>query len=386
MTELVTRIAAVLASSVGLFAITVALLTIAGILLWAFWKRNDTPMAYKVDDIPAKIAPPPLLAPEMFKGGAGVVEPRDNTLRNLLLGVVALMVVFVAVQFLTGGGDSPVGDNIADNVTWPDDAVGGPLTADDLPAPDYSRYACNEGPILPDPDDYVGPFAYEATSYRLCAPRQAAVFDVLNLTRDGADIVMPNWQSHSSRVLESASQAAPFTLDWERVDLKPGAGVTLRYYDAYLAIGMAGVDTADDSGRSKASDRGFAIARFIVDELRGGLAANDCAAGAQVYALSVGRYAGGGNVGAAEDVATAAATLRKLGRDAGVARVLEPVQPVLLGVRFDPQVPPADRDLDALVSDFMRSNGVEITGFNLRNFEPRQKLFVESACTGAFAL
>ncbi|WOI53395.1 hypothetical protein [Parvularcula sp. LCG005] len=353
MASILNKIAAAFSSPLGLFVLTMAMLAVTALLLWAFWRKNDVQTSSTVaQEGPLPTAKPPLLSPNMFTAGSTTLEPREMLIRNGLLTAMAVIAVMVVWQLAT---HRPViveqYDDVYADATYDDDVM--VVTAASLPAvPSYhgfdvSRLVCDEG-ILP---------ASYGTSYRLCSPTQAAQLDIISFAREGTALLDPSWTNSAGATVSAANQATPFRLD-DTVEMVPAAGSNLGDYDAFIAIGLSDDASSDESASHQAAaDRGFAVGRFVLDSLRGDVEA-DCTSNATVYALSV---------------AAPAETMGDLTR----------LQPVLVGVKFDGRFNVEDRDADALIDDFIRSQGARITGYNLRDYSGVRKLFSEKACNRA---
>lgn len=388
--SLLQQLVAVFSTGTGLTVLSLAVLASVGIIVGFLWRHNRKPTQPSVTAIPAKVVPPPLLAPEIFRGGASSVQPADNSLRNLLLGLLGIMAALVAVQFIFVGSraKTPVAPPV---IAQPKPTPGPTAPGSDIVATPVraNPLDCIEGPVRPDPEEHDGAVHYVPISYRVCVgSRLAADFDLLNFRREGVELVEAAWMPAAYPLISAANQPSSFGLDNETVDIVPAPGAAYEDYDVFLAVGMAGFDIDDAAASQRSANRAFHIARYVLNELRahpvsGDILPEDCRSPAQVYAVSAGRYTGGGNVAAAEDVANAAKA-RAAAKDGGaLANTFDPVRPILIGLKFDKKVAPRDRDADAAIAAFMRSQGVNITGYNLRTFEPRQILFREEACPRA---
>ena len=466
----------------GQFVLVLALLTIVGIVIWALWRRNTISRSPVIEAHPSETTKPPLLSPELFTGGSGPVDTQDNTLRNLLLAVVGLLVVFLAVQFLSGRGskdddknkraEASLGDAVAAQKTA-STAGTGTSAGDSLPAKGVgvgytvADVKCAEGPLDVDGkpvtmrtgdnlDTFDGRFSrFIPVSYQLCSTgRPTVIFDAIEFKRnadveklkprdrvevevalesggtvtnipedttaadDAASKILLNlrwWRPvyevekkaekkkaaeetetvvgppPGPPLVEAENSATPFALD-RKVFLEPSATARLlgcqsgevnctplSPYKAFVAVGLAESDLATDSEQLTASIRGFAIANHVLDRLRGTLGKASCTDDSVVYAYAFHDYDG---TATKEEYPL---YYSEKNGNRGLEQ-LTSVRPVLLGLRFpniDPRKAPRSEDVAAAIEHFFRSQGVEITGYNLRDFSQSQRLFIETACPKA---
>lgn len=375
MVDFIIRIASVFSTPVGAFLLAMAMLTIAGILIWAFWKNSggETSATTAIDVDSPKVAPP-LLAPDLFKGSANVAPSPDNTIRNLLLGVVGLMVVFVVWQFATMERvDAPRNADVPAN-TRTTDTTGLPQQepvrrAQQIIDERDERFLCEETFLgLPEVTEedlinqekstYINTSFVEPISYQLCeGPTRAAQFDLIQFSRgidSSSTLLNPRWKHTASTMVEADNQPTAFKLD-ERVSMVPGTGMAIEDYDFFIAVGLAESGLESEELRQRSSARGFSIARYVLETLRNEQPITDCSSEAVVHAMSVGGF----NEAAGD---------------------LDQTRPVLIGVKLMKGYDAENRHDQRLINAFMRSPGVAITGYNLRQFQPHQRLFTENAC------
>lgn len=363
MGSLLTQIAAVFSSPLGLAVLALAVLAVAGILLWAFWGQNDIPTTTKVENEPVKTVPPPVLAPTMFTGGSHAVVQKEYTLRNIFLGVLGVGAVAVAISAITNR--APMTSDV-DHGIFAENAHGQP-----------GEYAQEQGP-----EGVIQQVSYEAAipmattsaasamvdplcvdeftdmdglmGYRVCTGDQAVMFDRIDFTRHGAVLINASWNAYSGYTLSADNQPAPFAFD-SHVSMRGAPEADINDYDAFVAIGLSEgmIGMGSDPARLSA-ERAYALGRYTLASLRGETDA-DCRSDATVMAIS-------------------------LGFSEGYSVTDGSMKPVLLGVRFDRRYSAADRDLEAAVAQFLRSRGTQITGYNLAGFNQRDVLFTEQAC------
>lgn len=353
--SLFAQILGVFASPLGMFVLALAVLAAAYVVVFGFWKKGHSPLDLSQLKSTAKVAPPAVdpLPPQMKTGTTASVAPEDYRLRNALLIFIGGLMAFSVWEFMLSGDRAKTVD-ARQTAAVTEDAGQSAAAAVQPVQADYSRLICAEGVV--DQDHPV--------SYRLCAPTQAAQFDVINLARGGMPLVDMAW-TNGTLAVTAVNQATPFSLDPARVSLVPGAGADVDQYDAILALGVGmpaqpvsaeEMQTAPSLAHAAghvSAKRSFELARFVLESLRGEKEA-DCQANTQVVAISLG------------DAAT--------GADPSTLR------PALIGVRFDERFPAGERNLDALVADFMQSQGVKITDYTMSQAQSAQTLFSEPAC------
>ncbi|MGV6821210.1 MAG: hypothetical protein ACWA5T_12030 [Parvularcula sp.] len=363
MGSLLSQAISVLGSPLGLAVLGLAVLAVAGILLWAFWGQNKVPTRADIDSVPAETVPPPLLAPSMFTGGAHPLIRQDATLRNALLGLIGLAAVFGAYRMMTiDGSTAGEGAHEAHTETYQGETPY--LNADNGASNGFQEASFSS------PGGGVSTTAVAATltpvckqgftdedgrtGYSLCTDDQLVRFDRIEFLRNGTMLLDANWNGTSGYSLSAANQPTPFAFD-DHVGMRGAADIGLDQYDAFLAIGLAersANQTIDPNTLS--AERAYSLGRYALTALRGETDA-DCTSRARVMALSLGtsdEYAG------------------QMGL----------MKPVLIGVRFDRRFAVADRDLNKAVSAFLQSRGTAITGYDLASFNARDVLFNEVAC------
>ncbi len=355
MLNTVMAIVAAFATPLGAVILVAGLLAIAGLIVWAFYdgdgeQRVDGPAISAQSQM---APPPPLLSPSLFKGSASVAGAEDNTLRNLLIGLLVLVVVLVSLKLVFDSSSSSGAQasnraeetQTAENTAQTDDASAINMTAGvPFARGERTQPICDDAFIDP-------PFN---TQYKMCALTQAARFDRIGLSRNGVEVYYPQWKNGSDRVVVTREQPVPFTFD-NKIEMIAGPDTDINQYDAYLVIGIVEDGVAPDEAKVLGANRAFAVGRYVLDKLRGETSA-DCQTNGHVYALSLGGHA------------------RSPAR-------MPSTSPVLVGVKFDRRF--SNFDLDVLVQDFLQSKGVEITGYNLDEFEPQQLLFTEKVCARA---
>lgn len=360
MGSLLLQAISVLGSPLGLAVLGLAILAVAGILLWAFWGQNRVPTRADIDAVPAETVPPPLLSPSMFTGGAHPVTQQDSTLRNALLGLIGLAAVFGAYRMMTIDGSMAGGGNHeAYTATHRGDTAY--LNGEDSfaqqasfssPGPGVSTAAvaatvdpvCKDG--FTDEDERSG--------YRLCTDDQLVRFDRIEFLRNGMMLLDANWNGGSGYSLTAANQPTPFAFD-DHVAMRGAADIGLDQYDAFLAIGLAERSAGQNIDPNNLSaERAYSLGRYALTALRGETDA-DCTSRAKVMALSLG---------------TSNEYLARSGM----------MKPVLIGIRYDRRFAVADRDLNKAVSAFLQSRGTSITGYDLASFSARDVMFSKVAC------
>ena len=127
--------------------------------------------------------------------------------------------------------------------------------------------------------------------------RGSVRFDLLRLRRDGKTLVDAAWDASNSPAVKDKLQDRAFTLAPRDVDIVPATDLSsFKDYDAFLAVGMAGVNVDSNTAELRAINRGFHLGHFVINEIRGDRPRTDCAHPAIVYAISIGEYGAGGNV------------------------------------------------------------------------------------------
>lgn len=380
-------------SPLGMTVLVIAFFGIVATIVWAFWEKQRAGFSQNVssDDNLRPVAPPqlktelmsPSVTNSVSSGGAG-----DSVLRNILIAVLVIGALLVGLQyFLKGETETKVTKTETETKTA--DNGDGEQTFGE---PVATKLPCDEGPIWTDrrgdSETFVGTEREPIKSYRICAGKQAATFDVIDFSAEGQPLLQPVWKPKNEASLGTFNDdfyaKTEFVLSSDEFDMIAGPGAYLEEYDLFLAVGLAGFEIPEGVAVQRASNRGFHIARYVLDELRGELPVTDCASQATVYALSVGQYHPGGRIAAAEVISEGARAA--LEDSEPVGQMIRQSSPVLFGVRYDTRTLAKDREPKALIEDFLRSQGADLAGFNLRDFGPHQTLFVEKACSGAGSL
>ncbi|RFB05355.1 hypothetical protein [Parvularcula marina] len=402
MADLPMRLVDVFSSPLGMMVLILAFLGIAGTIAWAFWDKQRAGHSATATNMPLTPVAPPMLNPNVTRPAiqTSVGSGADGGLRNIVIAIIGIVAVIIGAQFAIGRGGEQAGAQSAANNTPADD----PINTASVPSSAPVLVDCDEGPVWTkrdeDRDVIVGIEREPIKSYVICAGRQSAQFDVIDFMaeEDGAFIFEPVWHPVDLPVLGTRNDEfyykREFALSRDEFNMVAGPGSNVSDYDLFLAIGLAGWDIESGVADQRAANRGFHIARYVLEELRGEEDANDCRSPAVVYALSVGQYQPGGSTAAAENVAEA--TRKMVGAGTPVAQLTRQSAPILFGVRYlqKSEIVPknetqaerrarAERQHRALIEDFLRSQGSSIAGFNLREFGTPQTLFVERACSRA---
>lgn len=393
------RLAEAFMSPLGTAVLALAFLGIMTTIAWAFWDKRRAAKASDASYEPMNAVPPPLVQNTLMRGGeAGDGKPAkgggDGIIKSVLIGMALVVAVMLGIQVLMAPKPAPSADEPADG------ADEGTEIADGTSAqtPQGPQYDCQTGWVtvphsvdgkMPAP----GTTAEPIKSYKLCDGRQAAYFDLLSFEADDKPVLHPYWYNTVDAALGTEGdkyyKKPKFRLSADEFDIIPVAGMkeqNMSYkdnYDAYVSVGLAGFDVANDTARRLAESRAFHVARFVTSELEGDKPQTSCRKPVQVIAVSVGQYQGGGRYAAAEEPDSA----RRKAWGKGETFKQEPArpEPVLLGVRFDKDTLPADYDVEELIRMFVRSEGGDIATFHLGTFEPVDILFDNKVCVASEA-
>lgn len=393
MAGLFASLAEIFSSPLGLTVLVLAFIGIMATIAWAFWSRQPSGHSNEVAQESLTPVAPPMLAPEMIRPAAmnNVPAGGESVLRNILIALALIIAGMLGMQalFATPKDVAQIKEEAVENEANPSQQAS---TEQSTPLPSSASLDCREGPVwvpvFEGLTTYQGEERQRIASYKVCAGPQAAWFDVIRFrSDDGMPLVEPVWKAKNVAALGTGSydteyyHKSEFVLSRDEFDMVAAPGTFVSEYDMFLAVGLAGFDVPDLVAEQRSANRGFHLARYVISEIRGDVPPTDCQSEAVVHALSLGQYQRGGSIAAAEDYTQAA--LAHLEDNEPIGQSVQQVAPVLLGIRYDPRTLLKDRNADALIADFLRSQGANIAGFDLRDFGPRQTLFVERACSGS---
>ncbi|MEM6650803.1 MAG: hypothetical protein AAF603_11200 [Pseudomonadota bacterium] len=337
-------IIAVFSTPLGGVILTLSLLAIVAILFWAFGQRQIPPTTPEIEQTKASMVPPPLLSPDIFKGGTSALLSPERGLRPVFI-LVGVVLAGLSVLHMTSKEPPQTQDPFTtDSASVMPTMIEGEKTFMEAYAqPNLHRIICEEG-FIPET---------QGNSYRLCASRQAAQLDMMGFAVDDQPLLNPHWLEGSGLAMVADNQPTPFSFEGQ-VEMVAAPDANLNDYDAFLAIGMATPETTIERAAHESVERSFTMGRYALSSLRQG-AGIHCQSDATVYAISL----PSSSLFFEETAAT---------------------KPILVGVRFDPRFSQDDRNVTALIDDFFSSRGVEMTGLGLQHTDTYQILFSEKAC------
>jgi len=372
MADLLAQLVELFGTPLGRGVLATAVLSIIGLLFYAFWDVVRMPRRDNLTDETFQTAPPPVMTPKMVtrKGDSGFSEDRSPWFRHGVMVAIAVMFGLVLLTSMQSSQKLQRREAVLETTTPVametyvrrvaiDDLTGTVLQTASLPqASSVQRHS--HGASFCEPAGSL----YDR-SVEVCEAGASVRMDLMRLSASQTFAVKPTWDDTAPTFVRSQSHAAPFGFAADVGFAAPETVVSTEY-DGYLVIGVS------EAGQEiQALKRAEALRGFAIRQLSGGDRAQ-CLTEERVYTTTatfdrssvaalteqraavadLARRARGGN---ADD----RAALAQAQSDLAQAELLyaERPAPLVIGIKADPVSSDTDADMQRASEAFLKAYG-----------------------------